>query len=141
MSATEKIKHTALVAFGSNMGNGEENVRAAAQAISLLPDTRVIKLSGMFVTEPWGYKDQPDFTNAAAKIETRLSASALLGAFLGIEAAMGRVRGIKNGPRVIDIDLLTYDDEERNTPELVLPHPGMKTRDFVRLPLEDIGEA
>lgn len=130
--------HTAYIAFGSNMGDGEQNIRDAADALSLLPDTRVVKLSDMFITKPWGYTQQADFTNAAALVETGLSASALLGACLGIEAAMGRVRQIKNGPRIIDLDLLTYDDTEMNTRELVLPHPGMKIRDFVRLPLENL---
>lgn len=129
---------TAFLAFGSNIGNGEENIRAALDAIALLPGTRVLKVSKMYATKPWGYTQQADFTNAAAKIETELSSRALLGACLGIEASMGRVRQFKNGPRVIDIDLLTYGDEEINTSELVLPHPGMKNRDFVQLPLADI---
>lgn len=128
----------ALLAFGSNIGNGEENIREALDAISLLPGTRVLKISKMYITKPWGYTQQADFTNAAAKIETELSANALLGACLGIEAAMGRHRTIKNGPRVIDIDLLTYGKEEINTKELVLPHPGMAIREFVQLPLKDI---
>lgn len=130
--------HTAFLAFGSNIGDGEKNIREALEAIALLPDTSVIKVSEMYITKPWGYTEQADFTNAAAKIETELSPNALLGACLGIEAAMGRVRQIKNGPRVIDIDLLSYDDIEMNTKELVLPHPGMKTRDFVTMPLSDI---
>ena len=133
-------KHTAFIAFGSNIGNGEENIRAAAEALGLVPGVKVIKLSEMFITKPWGYADQPDFTNAAAEIETELSPNALLGVCLGIEAAAGRKRTIKNGPRVIDLDLLSYDALEMNTKELVLPHPGMKTRDFVRLPLKDLNE-
>ena len=131
-------KHIAFIAFGSNIGDTEENIRAAAEALDLLPGTRVIKMSKTYVTKPWGYSEQPDFTNAAAKIETELSPRALLGACLGIEAAAGRKRTIKNGPRVLDLDLLSYDDLEINDGELVLPHPGMKTRDFVTLPLNDI---
>jgi len=131
-------RHTVYLAFGSNIGDGEKNIREAYKAISLLPGTEIIKTSRFYITEPWGYTDQPDFTNSAALIETELSPNALMGACLGIEASLGRKRGIKNGPRIIDIDMLSYDDLEMNTAELILPHPGMHTRDFVLKPLEDL---
>ena len=128
----------AYIAFGSNIGEPEKNVREAYEALSLVPGIKPDKLSKMYITKPWGYTDQPDFTNACCKVLTSLSPEALLGVCLGIEAAMGRVRTIKNGPRVIDIDLLMYEGEERNTAELVLPHPRMLERTFVLEPLSDL---
>ena len=128
----------AYLAFGSNIGNGEAHIREAWQALSLVPGVVPKRLSKMYITAPWGYLDQPDFTNACGEVETALSPEALLGVCLGVEAGMGRVRQIKNGPRVIDIDLLLYEGEERNTHELILPHPRMWERAFVLEPLMDL---
>ena len=130
----------AYLAFGSNIGNGEAHVREAWQALSLVPGVKPKRLSNMYITAPWGYADQPDFTNACGMVETALSPEALLGVCLGIEAGMGRVRRFKNGPRVIDIDLLLYEGETRNTRELVLPHPRMLERTFVLEPLSELAE-
>ena len=130
----------AYLAFGSNIGAGEKNVRAAYNALSLVPGVFPRKLSKMFITKPWGYLDQPDFTNACCELETSLSPEALLGVCLGIEAGMGRKRKIKNGPRKIDIDLIMYEGETRNTEELVLPHPRYKERLFVLEPMLDLSE-
>ena len=131
---------TAYLAFGSNMGSGERNIREAWRALSLVPDVEPEALSDMYVTKPWGYADQPDFTNACGRIRTALSPEALLGVCLGIEAGMGRVRQFKNGPRIIDVDLLLYEGETRSTAELRLPHPGVTQRDFVLRPLLDVAE-
>ena len=110
----------------------------AIAAIASLPGTTVLRQSGRYRTAPVGYLDQPDFLNAVAEIETSLSPRALLGACLGIEAALHRLRTIKNGPRVIDIDLLLADGAESNDPELTLPHPRMRERAFVLVPLFDL---
>ena len=123
----------AYIALGSNMGDPDANLNEALGALDLVPGVKVTKVSGYYVTEPWGYADQPDFTNT-------LSPEALLGVCLGIEAGMGRVRQIKNGPRVIDLDLLLYGEEERHTPELTLPHPRMWEREFVLFPLRELSE-
>lgn len=128
----------AYLALGSNIGNGAENIRAAYSALNKTPGVRVTAESEMYITKPWGYLEQADFTNACCKVITTLSPEALLGACLGIEAAMGRERTVKNGPRVIDIDVLMYEGQSRDTPELKLPHPGMAEREFVLLPLRDI---
>ena len=130
----------AYIALGSNMGDAAANLDEALRALALVPGVTVTKVSGYYVTEPWGYKDQPDFTNACCEVETALSPEALLGVCLGVEAGMGRVRQIKNGPRVIDLDLLLYGDETRRTEELVLPHPRMWEREFVLRPLNDLAE-
>jgi 2-amino-4-hydroxy-6-hydroxymethyldihydropteridine diphosphokinase len=128
----------AVVALGSNIGDRDENIKAALRAISLLPGTKVLKVSGIYETEPVGFADQPMFLNAAALIETGLSPRALLGGCLGIEAALGRVRESKNGPRVIDIDLLVYEGVTSGDAELTLPHPRMAERAFVLIPLADL---
>lgn len=128
----------AYVGFGTNMGDRAENIKEAVSSINLLPETKVTKISKIYETEPWGFKDQKMFLNGALKVETELSPNAFLGALLGIEAGMGRVRTIKNGPRIIDLDLLFYDDLVLNSKELVLPHPRIFERAFVLKPLGDI---
>ena len=132
------MPETAFIAFGSNMGNGEENIRAAWDALALVPGVETEALSRMYVTKPWGYTEQADFTNACGRVRTSLSPEALLGVCLGIEAGMGRVRLFRNGPRIVDLDLLLYDGETRRTAELTLPHPGLLLRDFVLRPLLDV---
>ncbi len=129
---------TAYIAFGSNLGDSREIIKKAYAALDLVPGVRTQALSPLYVTKPWGYADQPDFINACCRVETSLSPEALLGVCLGIEAAYGRVREIKNGPRVLDMDLLLYEGEERDTPELRLPHPELRERDFVLEPLSDV---
>ena len=128
----------AYLGIGTNIGNREENLKNALISLNLLPLTKVTAISKVYETEPVGYADQNDFLNIAVEIETELTAQNLLGACLGIEAGLGRIREIKNGPRIIDVDLLLYDNEEYNTPTLVLPHPRMFERDFVLQPLLDI---
>lgn len=134
------MAETAYIALGSNMGDAAANLNEALHALDLVPGVKVKQVSGYYVTAPWGYTDQPDFTNACCRVETTLSPEALLGVCLGIEAGMGRVRTIKNGPRVIDLDLLLYGDEARHTQELVLPHPRMREREFVLRPLLDVSD-
>ena len=128
----------AYLGIGTNIGNREENLKNALISLNLLPLTKVTAISKVYETEPVGYANQDDFLNIAVEVETELTAQNLLGACLGIEAGLGRIREIKNGPRIIDVDLLLYDNEEYNTPTLVLPHPRMFERDFVLQPLLDI---
>ena len=130
--------HIIYVSLGSNLGDRKQNLDNAIDALDRLPSTEVLKISSYIETEPVGYADQPIFLNAAAKLSTDLSPHAVLGAALGIEAAMGRVRLFENGSRIIDIDILMYDDLKMDTPELILPHPRMHERDFVQIPLAEI---
>lgn len=129
------------MALGGNIGDRMEMMRRAVTAISVLPNTKLVAVSGVYETPPWGYTDQAVFYNAAVLIDTSLSAHALLGACLGIEAGMGRVRTFKNGPRIMDIDLLLYEGARINTPELTVPHPRMEERAFVLVPLCDISNS
>ncbi len=137
---TENGEKTAYLAFGSNIGDGRKNITDAYTALNLVPGVRIVRKSDFYITKPWGYSEQADFTNSCAEIKTTLTPEALLGVCLGIEAGFGRIREFRNGPRILDIDLLMYEGETRNTHELTLPHPGMCERDFVLLPLNDLAE-
>ncbi len=128
----------AYLGIGTNIGDRLQNLKDAVSALRLLPMTRVTECSNIYETAPVGYENQQDFLNMVCEVETDLLAEVLLGAALGIEAALGRVRTIKNGPRVIDIDLLLYEKQTSNTESLVLPHPRMMERNFVLKPLLDL---
>mgnify|MGYP001488379066 CR=1 FL=1 len=130
--------NTVVIGLGTNMGDRLKNLNTALHALSLVPQTNVIKASRVYSTKPVGYDEQEDFYNAAAIVETNLTPQAMLGACLGIEAAMGRVRRVKNGPRIIDIDLLLYESYFSDSFELTLPHPRIKERAFVMIPLLDL---
>lgn len=128
----------AVLGLGTNMGDRLKNLENALNCINLLPKTKIVKSSAIYETEPWGYTEQAQFLNCALLVETELSPNVLLGACLGIESALGRVRVFKNGPRIIDIDLLLYEDFEANTDELTVPHKFIRERDFVLVPLHDL---
>ncbi len=128
----------AVVALGSNLGERFVHLERALHALSLLPGTKALAVSTVYETEPVGYDDQPLFLNAVALLETELSPHALLGACLGIESALGRERTIRNGPRVIDLDVLLIEGAVLEEAELTLPHPRMGEREFVLAPLADI---
>ena len=134
------MSEKAYVALGSNMGDGEKNIKEAIKALESIPGIQLIAVSSMYKTKPWGYEAQDDFVNACVSLEVSISPEALLGVCLGIEAGMGRVRKFANGPRIIDVDVLLYGDEVRNTDELIIPHPRMYERDFVLVPLNDVAE-
>lgn len=134
------MSETAYVALGSNIGDGRKNIEDAVKALDSIPGLSVEAVSSMYVTKPWGYTEQNDFVNACARVNADISPETLLGACLGVEAGMGRVRKFTNGPRIIDIDVLLYGNEKRNTKELMIPHPRMNERDFVLVPLADIAE-
>lgn len=129
---------TAYVGLGSNMGDRMMNLARAVEAIAHLPETHVEQVSDAYESAPAYLEDQPSFLNAALQITTSLEADALLGHLLDVEAALGREKTVDNGPRVIDLDLLLFGDEEWNSDELTLPHPGLLERDFVLTPLIEI---
>lgn len=129
---------TAYVALGSNLDDPRAQVERGFAALAALPRTVLRARSRMYRTPPWGMLDQPDFVNAVAMLETSLSPRALLVALLGIEAKAGRMRGVANGPRVLDLDLLLHGDATMREGGLELPHPRLHERAFVLLPLADI---
>ncbi|MDD5591542.1 MAG: 2-amino-4-hydroxy-6-hydroxymethyldihydropteridine diphosphokinase [Dehalococcoidales bacterium] len=124
------------LSLGSNMGNRQENLEKALDFLS--QRLRVGRVSSMYDTEPVGNTDQPRFLNLACRVDTVLEPAALLALAKGIESKMGRAYGKHNGPRPIDIDILTYGDRVVDTPNLVIPHPRMTERAFVLVPLAEI---
>lgn len=128
----------AYIALGANLGDAALSLREALAAVAALPDTRVTATSAFYRTAPVGLAEQPDFVNAATRLETALPPEALLAHLLDIEDRFGRVRQQANGPRTLDLDVLLYDDLVLDTPRLTLPHPRMHLRAFVLWPLADI---
>jgi len=129
---------TAYVALGSNMGERLMNLGRAVDAIADLPETHVTRVSSAYESEPAYVADQPAFANAVVEVQTSLEPGAFLAYLLDIEDQMGRVRDQDKGPRVIDLDLLLFGDEEWNSDDLKLPHPGLLERGFVVWPLLEI---
>ena len=129
---------TACVALGSNLDDPRAQIERGFVALAALPHTTLSARSRLYRTKPWGVADQPDFVNAAARLETALAPRVLLDALLAIEAGAGRVRGARNGPRILDLDLLLYGDRIIDEPEFAVPHPRLHERAFVLLPLADV---
>lgn len=129
---------TALIGVGTNLGDKRKNIEDAVNAFKKVPMLRLRRVSAVYETEPWGYKKQDNFYNAVFEVETELSPRALLGVCLGTEAAFGRKREFKNGPRILDLDLLIYENEKYDEKELKLPHPFIGERDFVLVPLKEL---
>lgn len=129
----------AALALGSNLLDREKNLKMAIESLSRLPGTTVEDVSSIYATKPFLVPDeQNDFLNCCVKIKTDLLAETLLGCCLGIESAMGRIRTYKNAARIIDIDLLLYEGVTIDTDHLILPHPRIKDRAFVMVPLCDL---
>jgi 2-amino-4-hydroxy-6-hydroxymethyldihydropteridine diphosphokinase len=132
----------AAIALGSNLssrfGSPADNLREALRRLGAFG--RLTAISSFHSTDPIGYTDQPRFLNAAALLETEMQPLDLLHALLVIEHAMGRDRASSppKGPRIIDLDLLLYDDTIFKNPELTLPHPSLHERSFVLAPLAEI---
>ncbi len=132
------MAHTAYLGLGSNLGDRLETLQ---RAVDLLADrgARAVASSRVWETEPiGGPDDQPPFLNAVVRVETDLDADDLLGAVNAVEAALGRVREIRWGPRTIDVDVLLVDDLVLDDPRLTIPHPRMTERAFVILPLLEL---
>jgi 2-amino-4-hydroxy-6-hydroxymethyldihydropteridine diphosphokinase len=126
------------LSLGSNLGNREENLKAALSALKDLARTQLTAVSSVFETEPVGERDQPTFLNLAAEIETALAPLELLNACQDIEKAVGRKPTRRWGPRVVDIDLILWGSAVLDTSALVLPHPRFRLRNFVLQPLCEI---
>lgn len=124
------------LALGSNLGNRRENLRAALR--SLPPAATVLAESPIYETAPWGYNDQPDFLNQVILIETGLHPAGLLARLKEIEAEMGREATFRNGPRLIDLDILFFGELIYDQEGLTIPHPRLGERAFVLIPLADL---
>jgi len=128
--------HTVFIALGSNLGDRLANLQAAIQRMP--PTVRVLKQSPVYETAPWGFLEQPDFLNQVILAETELLPLDLLGYLKGIEMALGRLPSFRYGPRLIDLDILLYDDLVFESPYLTIPHPRLSERPFVLFPLADL---
>jgi 2-amino-4-hydroxy-6-hydroxymethyldihydropteridine diphosphokinase len=129
----------AHIGVGANVGDAVTTVRGAIDALGRLGT--VVRKSSLYRSKPWGVREQPDFINAVALLDTDLNPHALLAALKELEREFGRVPGSRWGPRALDLDILTYDDEKLDEAELVIPHPFMRERSFVLVPLAEIDDA
>ena len=131
--------HTVYLSVGSNLGDKLANCKAGINALSLNRTGTPVTCSAFYRTEPQDLKDQDWFVNAVVKITTRLDPFALLNALEAIQKKAGRQKdAIRFGPRVLDLDILLYDDRTIDSPKLVIPHPRMHKRRFVLKPICDI---
>lgn len=130
------MAHLIYIALGTNLG---DRLKTLQDAIALLPPlVTLLSASPVYQTAPWGYSDQPDYLNQVIKAVTELEPIDLLKYLKRLEIQLGRRPTFRYGPRVIDMDILFYDDMLLETPELVIPHPRLHERDFVLIPLADL---
>ncbi len=127
----------AFLLIGGNMGNREENFEIAKKGIEQYCGT-IIRSSSLYETAAWGKTDQPSFLNQALEIETKLNATQLMRHILKVEKMMGRERKEKYGPRIIDIDILLFNQEQYDYSFLKIPHPELQNRRFALIPLTEI---
>jgi 2-amino-4-hydroxy-6-hydroxymethyldihydropteridine diphosphokinase len=130
------MSHTVYIALGTNLGDRQANLTQAREALP--PAVRVTQASPVYETEPWGYTDQPRFLNQAIQAETNLAPKELLAYLKRLESNLGRTPTFHYGPRLIDLDILLYDDLQIETPNLTIPHPHLSERPFVLVPLADL---
>jgi 2-amino-4-hydroxy-6-hydroxymethyldihydropteridine diphosphokinase len=136
--SSEAIWHEAYIGLGSNLRDPAAQLAEACRRLALVPGIEIRRMSSFYATPPVGVADQPWFVNAVAALRTTLSPEDLLAALLQIEADMGRIRGQRWGPRLVDLDLLLYDNDVICTETLQVPHPEMANRGFVLIPLAEI---
>ena len=125
-----------FIALGSNVGDPASNLAEAVERLAR--SVRIEDVSSAYRTEPVGLREQPFFLNAVARLRTDLTPRDVLSVLKRIEGAMGRQREVPRGPRIIDLDLLLYDDLELDEPGITIPHPRMEQRRFVLEPLAEI---
>lgn len=130
------MEHIVYLALGSNLGNRLANLKAVIS--NLTPQMSVKKKSSVYETPPWGFENQAAFLNQVVMVETYLEPEALLNHLKRLETALGRVPSFENGPRLIDIDILFFDDAIIDTASVAIPHPRLHKRAFVLVPLAEI---
>lgn len=130
------MSHLVYLALGANLGDRWGNLRAAIQALP--PTLQLLAASPVYETPPWGYLDQPAFLNQVIQAQTDLPPLDLLRRLKQLEVKLGRRPGARYGPRMIDLDILLYDDLQLETPTLTIPHPHLGERAFVLVPLADL---
>lgn len=130
------MQHDIYLAIGTNLGDRLANLTAALR--SFFPDVELVAVSRVFETPPWGFADQPAFLNMTVHARTGLSPESLLSKLKQAEVQIGREPGFRWGPRLIDLDILFYDNIVLNSPPLVIPHKRLHERAFVLVPLADV---
>lgn len=130
--------YDALIGIGSNVGDKAGNIARAIEQLCADGSVRLVAMSRLFRSAPWGILEQDWFVNGAAAVATDVTPHELLRRCLAVEDAMGRVRSVKWGPRLVDVDVLTYRGETIDTADLKVPHPFIEQRSFVLVPLLDI---
>ena len=131
-------RNSAWLSLGGNLGDPAKSMAAALRILDADDETRVVSVSSLYRTPPWGKTDQPDFLNAAARLSTSLSPRRLLDLCLEAEHRLKRVRAERWGPRLIDIDILIFEGVAVREPGLEIPHPRLTERAFVLAPLAEI---
>lgn len=127
-----------ILSVGTNLGDRKKNIERCINSINLLPYTDVIEQSAIYETEPVGYARQENFYNIILKVESIFEPNEMLGACLGIEAGFGRLRTVRFGPRIIDIDIIFAENEKIESRNLIVPHPRYHERRFILEPMLDI---
>lgn len=130
------MSYPVYLALGSNLGDRMENLLAAVRG--LFPRAPVCRVSPVYETPPWGYLDQPNFLNMVVEVQTSLSPRELLDYLKELEVKIGREKSVPNGPRQIDLDILFYENQIYQDEELTIPHPRLRGRAFVLLPMADL---
>lgn len=134
--------HQVFIGMGSNLGDSQQLLQQAAQAMHQLPKTQLLRMSSLYSSAPVGVPGQPRYTNAVALLETALQPLELLDSLQQIEQEHGRIRtGERWGPRTLDLDLLLYGQQQINHPRLQVPHYQMHLRPFVLFPLSEVSSA
>lgn len=133
------MRDVAYVALGSNLGDRDAYLRLARERIAALPATRIVRQTAAEETAPVGVLEQGAFLNQMVAVETELAPAELLAALQAIEAAAGRTRERRWGPRTLDLDIVAFDAQRVSTPSLQVPHPEVANRDFWRRQLAELG--
>jgi 2-amino-4-hydroxy-6-hydroxymethyldihydropteridine diphosphokinase len=131
------MRNSVYILLGGNLDDREENLRRARVYIEVELG-KILRRSSIYETASWGIKEQPDFLNQVLLVETKFSAEEMMQKILGIENKMGRIRTEKNASRIIDIDILFFNDEVIHAIGLTVPHPEIENRKFVLVPLNEI---
>ncbi len=127
-----------IISVGTNIGDRKANIDKCIDSINLIPYTDVIEQTSIYETEPVGYARQNNFYNILLRVESVFEPHEMLGACLGIEAAFGRVRTLRNGPRIIDLDVIFAEDMKIESRNLIVPHPRYTERRFILEPLLEL---
>lgn len=127
-----------VLSLGTNIGDRKNNLLSAVKSLELIPETKVLDCSSIYETEPVGYAQQDDFYNIAILLESKFEPNEMLGICMGLEAGFNRVREFKNGPRILDVDVIFCEDKKINTKNLTVPHPRYFERRFVLEPMLEL---